>query len=95
MRARAATARNDSSWHDDAASSRSCSGLSCVGSPRKAGSELSVSDGLAGGADAEWFRSYASYPTAVEPSHAHATWYSCTSCSRPPAMRTLLDSSPS
>ena len=48
------------SWHDAAASTRSCSGLRWSGDPRNAGSALSVSAAAAGGAAASWLRSYAS-----------------------------------
>jgi hypothetical protein len=59
-RARAAAARNDSSWHDDAATTSNASGLSSVGSPRNAGSAASSSVAWAGGAVAVWRRSYCS-----------------------------------
>src|SRR5262245_64814648 len=78
MRARAATARNESSWHDATAITKSCSGLSSEGSPRNAGSLESSSVSGAGGADARWRRSYASYPGAVDPCHANDAVYRCT-----------------
>ncbi len=57
MRARAATARKASSWHEDAAATSSCSGFSRDGSPRNAGSLLSATVASAGGATISWARS--------------------------------------
>jgi hypothetical protein len=57
MRARAATARNDRSWHDDAEITNSSSGSSSSGFPRNTGSALNVNASVGGVVDTECVRS--------------------------------------
>lgn len=57
MRERAAMARNESSWHELAAASRSCSGFAYPAAPRNAGSLLGTSSQSAGGTATRWVRS--------------------------------------